>query len=145
MPRAVLYLTGAATTGLPATAGAYKGSFTCFPSDSTCTEAFAVKLNGTGTTSRNATLTTTMTVRVVRVMPGGLLLIQGDKHIQINSETQVITIRGLVRTADITMSNTVASTQIADMEVTLNGKGIVADAVRRPNVLYRILLGILPF
>ncbi len=103
------------------------------------------KLNGTGTTSRAATLTTTLTARVIRVMPGGLLLIQGDKNIQINSETQAITIRGLVRTADITTTNTVTSTQIGDLEVKLNGKGVVADAVRRPNILYRLLLGILPF
>jgi flagellar L-ring protein precursor FlgH len=103
------------------------------------------KLNGTGTTSRAATFTTTMTARVIRVMPGGLLLIQGDKNIQINSETQAITIRGLVRTADISTINTVASTQIGDLEVKLNGKGVVGDAVRRPNALYRILLGILPF
>jgi flagellar L-ring protein precursor FlgH len=103
------------------------------------------KLNGTGTTSRAATFTTTMTARVIRVMPGGLLLVQGDKNIQINSETQAITIRGLVRTADISTINTVASTQVGDLEVKLNGKGVVADAVRRPNALYRILLGILPF
>lgn len=103
------------------------------------------KLNGTGTTSRAATFTTTMTARVIRVMPGGLLLIQGDKNIQINSETQAITIRGLVRTADISTTNTVASTQIGDLEVKLNGKGVVGDAVRRPNALYRVLLGILPF
>jgi flagellar L-ring protein precursor FlgH len=103
------------------------------------------KLNGTGTTSRAATFTTTMTARVIRVMPGGLLLIQGDKNIQINSETQAITIRGLVRTADINTNNTVASTQIGDLEVKLNGKGVVGDAVRRPNALYRILLGALPF
>jgi flagellar L-ring protein FlgH len=103
------------------------------------------KLNGTGTTSRAATFRTTMTARVIRVMPGGLLLIQGDKNIQINSETQAITIRGLVRTADISTINTVASTQVGDLEVKLNGKGVVGDAVRRPNALYRILLGILPF
>lgn len=103
------------------------------------------KLNGTGTTSRAATLTTTMTARVIRVMPGGLLLIEGDKNIQINSEQQMITIRGLVRTADITTTNTVASNAIGDLEVKLNGKGVVGDAVRRPNILYRLLLGVLPF
>jgi flagellar L-ring protein precursor FlgH len=103
------------------------------------------KLNGTGTTSRAATFTTTITARVIRVMPGGLLLIQGDKNIQINSETQAITIRGLVRTADINTNNSVSSTQVGDLEVRLNGKGVVGDAVRRPNALYRLLLGILPF
>jgi flagellar L-ring protein precursor FlgH len=103
------------------------------------------KLNGTGTTSRGATLTATLTGRVVKVLPGGLLLIEGDKNIQVNSEQQSITVRGVVRTADISFANTVASTQVADMEVRVNGKGVIGDAIRRPNVLYRFILGLLPF
>jgi flagellar L-ring protein precursor FlgH len=103
------------------------------------------KLNGTGTTSRGATLTATLTARVVKVLPGGMLLLEGDKSIQVNSEQQVITVRGIVRTADISTANTVLSTQVADMEIRVNGKGVVGDAVRRPNLLYRILLGVLPF
>jgi len=31
------------------------------------------------------------------------------------------------------------------MEIRVNGKGVVSDAVRRPNILYRLLLGLLPF
>ena len=103
------------------------------------------KLNGQGTTTRNSTLNATLTARVVRVLPGGLLLVEGDKSLQINSEQQVISVRGIVRTTDVSTSNTVASTQIADMEIRVNGKGIVGDAIRRPNILYRLLLGVLPF
>jgi flagellar L-ring protein precursor FlgH len=103
------------------------------------------KLNGTGTTTRAATLNATLSARVVSVLPGGLLLIEGAKDLQINSEQQLITVRGVIRPADITTLNTVASTQIADMEIRLNGKGVVGDAVRRPNALYRFVLGLLPF
>jgi len=81
----------------------------------------------------------------VKVLPGGLLLIEGDKNIQVNSEQQSITVRGVVRTVDISNANTVASTQVADMEVRVNGKGVIGDAIRRPNVLYRMILGLLPF
>jgi flagellar L-ring protein precursor FlgH len=31
------------------------------------------------------------------------------------------------------------------MEIRVNGKGVVSDVVRRPNFLYRLLLGLLPF
>jgi flagellar L-ring protein precursor FlgH len=103
------------------------------------------KLNGTGTTTRTTTLATVLTARVVKVLPGGMLYIEGSKDLQVNSEQQAITVRGIVRTADITTTNTVGSTQIADMEIRLNGKGVVGDAIRRPNALYRFLLGILPF
>ncbi len=103
------------------------------------------KLNGTGTTSRTTTLNAVLSARVVKVLPGGLLFIEGSKDLQVNSEQQAITVRGIIRTADITTNNTVSSPQIADMEVRLNGKGIVNDAIRRPNFLYRLLLGLLPF
>ncbi len=103
------------------------------------------KLNGTGTTSRAATLSAVLSARVISVLPGGLLLIEGSKDLQVNSEQQLITVRGIVRNTDITTNNTVPSNQIADMEIRVNGKGIVGDAVRRPNALYRFLLGLLPF
>ncbi len=103
------------------------------------------KINGTGTTTRAATLTAVLTARVVKVLPGGLLFIEGSKDLQVNSEQQAITVRGIIRTADITTNNTVSSTQIGDMEIRVNGKGIVGDAVRRPNALYRLILGLLPF
>ncbi len=103
------------------------------------------KLNGTGTTTRAATLNAVLTARVVKVLPGGLLYIEGSKDLQVNSEQQAITVRGIIRTADITTTNTVSSTQVADMEIRLNGKGVVGDAIRRPNALYRLLLGLLPF
>ena len=103
------------------------------------------KLNGTGATTRAATLTAVLTARVVSVLPGGLLLIEGAKNLQVNSEQQSIVVRGIIRTTDISTLNTVPSTQIADMEIRVNGKGVVGDAIRRPNVLYRFLLGLLPF
>jgi hypothetical protein len=31
------------------------------------------------------------------------------------------------------------------MEIKVNGKGLIADSIRRPFFLYRILMGILPF
>jgi flagellar L-ring protein FlgH len=103
------------------------------------------ELNGQGSTNRSTTLTTNMTARVSRVLPNGFLLIEGSKNVQINSEWQVVTVRGVVRPADLTADNTVASQRIAQMEVKLDGKGVVNDAIRRPNYLYRLLLGLLPF
>ncbi len=103
------------------------------------------QLNGTGTTTRVATLDATLTARVVKVLPGGLLYIEGSKDLQVNSEQQAITVRGIIRTADLTTMNQIGSAQIADMEIQLNGKGVVGDAIRRPNALYRFLLGLLPF
>jgi len=102
-------------------------------------------LNGSGSTSRSTTLTTNMTARVVHVLPNGFLVIEGMKNVKINSEWQTVTVRGVVRPADLTSDNTVPSQRIAQLEVKLDGKGVVNDAIRRPNFLYRLLLGALPF
>lgn len=102
-------------------------------------------LNGQGATSRSTTLTTTLSARVVAVLPNGYLVIQGSKAVNVNSEDQVVTLRGIVRPVDLTTGNTISSTQVAQMELTINGKGVVTDSVRRPFVLWRALMGILPF
>ena len=103
------------------------------------------QLDGSGTTSRTTTLSTTLTARVAAVLPNGNLVIEGTKNVQINSENQTIVVRGVIRQADIGAGNAVPSNRLAQMEINLNGKGVVGDSIRRPNILYRILMGILPF
>jgi flagellar L-ring protein FlgH len=102
-------------------------------------------LNGTGTTSRQTTINTTVSARVTHVLPNGYLVLEGSKSVQINSESQVVTIRGVIRPSDLAHDNSIQSDRLAQMEIQLNGKGVVGDAIRRPNALYRFLLGLLPF
>jgi flagellar L-ring protein FlgH len=102
-------------------------------------------LDGSGTTSRTTTLTTTITARVIDVLPNGFLVVEGTKTVLVNSENQVVTLRGVVRPVDLSVANTVESGNIGQMELKINGKGVINDAVRRPNFLYRLLLGLLPF
>jgi flagellar L-ring protein precursor FlgH len=102
-------------------------------------------LDGQGTTSRETLLSTTLSARITHVLPNGYLVIEGAKDVQVNSERQIVTVRGVVRPFDVNSGNTVQSDRIAQLEVKINGKGVVGDAIRRPFFLYRILLGILPF
>jgi len=102
-------------------------------------------LKGSGTTSRGATLTTTLSARVTHVLPNGYLVLEGTKDVQVNTEFQQITLRGIIRPIDLDTSNNVSSTAIAQMELKINGKGVVGDAIHRPNFLYRFILGLLPF
>ncbi len=103
------------------------------------------QLDGQGATTRSTTLTTTLSARVTNVLPNGYLVVEGTKEIMVNSERQLVTLRGVVRPNDLSTANVVRSTQIAQLELRINGKGVVNDAVRRPFILYRILMGILPF
>jgi flagellar L-ring protein precursor FlgH len=102
-------------------------------------------LDGEGTTTRENTLTTTLSARVTNVLPNGYLLLEGTKTVMVNSELQVVTVRGVARPADISFDNQVVSDRLAQMEIRINGKGVVGDAIRRPFFLYRLLLGLLPF
>lgn len=103
------------------------------------------KMDGSGSTSRSNVLTTTLTGRVVEVLPNGDLVVQAIKDVGVNSEKHQIALRGIVRWNDVSLNNQVRSDRLAMMSIQLNGKGLVSDAIRRPNILYRILLGILPF
>jgi flagellar L-ring protein precursor FlgH len=100
------------------------------------------KLDGKGTTSRQTTLSTVVSARVAAVLPNGYLLVEGSKNVQINAEAQTVTIRGIVRPGDLASDNSVESNRLAQMEVKLNGKGVVNDAIKRPFFLFRILSGL---
>jgi flagellar L-ring protein precursor FlgH len=132
----------AAKATIPALAGLTRaaGPWTNLANLSTNTS-----LDGEGTTSRQTTFTTTLAARVTQVLPNGNLVVEAAKDIQVNSERQNVVVRGVVRPADIDTTNTVRSDHMAEVEVRINGKGVVNDVARRPNIVYRVLMGLLPF
>jgi flagellar L-ring protein precursor FlgH len=103
------------------------------------------QLSGQGTTSRGVVISTTLTARVSGVLPNGAMLVEATKDLEVNSERQTITVRGIVRPADVGSDNTVRSDHVGQLELRVNGKGVVGDAIKRPFILYRLLLGLLPF
>jgi flagellar L-ring protein precursor FlgH len=103
------------------------------------------QLQGAGTTTRQNTLSTTLSAEVTGVTANGTLIIEGRKAITVNGEKQVVLVRGIIRPDDVSPTNSVTSAQIASLEVSVNGKGVVGDSIRRPFILYRFLLGLLPF
>ncbi len=105
----------------------------------------AQQLDSQGSTGRQSILTATLTARVTRVLANGAMVIEGDKEVSVNSEHQVVHVRGVIRPFDVSTANSIPSDRVANLEVRVDGKGVVGDAIRRPNILYRILTGILPF
>jgi flagellar L-ring protein FlgH len=101
-------------------------------------------LNGQGATTRDTTLNATISTVVTQVLPNGSLVVQGTKNVKINSENQVLALRGIVRDVDLSPVNTVSSDRVAQMDLQVNGKGVVGDSVKRPFILYRLLMDILP-
>jgi flagellar L-ring protein precursor FlgH len=86
-----------------------------------------------------------LSARVTHVLPNGYLVVQGNKEVVVNSEHQMVVVRGVVRPADLATDNSIQSNQIAQMEIKVDGKGVVNDAIRRPFILWRLIMGLLPF
>ncbi len=115
------------------------------PLSNLLTTAGANSLDGSGTTTRNTAISTRMSARITQVLPNGYLVVEGNKDVLVNAERQMVTVRGVVRPSDLARDNSVPSDRLAEMQIRVNGKGVVNDAIKRPFFLYRLLLGLLPF
>jgi len=87
-------------------------------------------MSGSGSTTRNDSLTAQIAVTVKQVLPNGNLLVEGSRKVGMNKETQTITLTGVVRQQDISASNTVPSPLVSDAQIAFGGKGPVGDKQR---------------
>jgi flagellar L-ring protein precursor FlgH len=99
---------------------------------------------GDGTTSRDGTLTASITVTVVGIDTAGNLRVQGDKIITVNREEQYIVLSGMVRPEDIASDNTLQSARLADARIDYYGRGTVSDKQNVP-LVHRAFDWIWPF
>ncbi len=99
---------------------------------------------GEGSTSRETTLQTNLTARVIDVLPNGYLVVEGFREIHVNNENQSVYLTGVVRPEDIGPGNVVLSSAVGQMLVRVEGRGVVSQPIN-PGWLYRILNGVLPF
>lgn len=100
--------------------------------------------DGKGKTTRNTDVTATVASRVVRMLPGRVMQVEGARRVRVNNETQILVVRGLVRARDIRADNSVPSSSLAEAQIELYGEGVLADQ-QRPGWLTRILDNIWPF
>jgi flagellar L-ring protein FlgH len=102
-------------------------------------------LKGTGTANSQSLLQAKLAGRVVAVLPNGYLVVEAERQVSFNQQSQTIILRGIVRPGDIGSDNTVASTSLSDLELEMKGKGVIADSVRQPNLFMRLLMRIANF
>ena len=100
--------------------------------------------SATGKTKRENYVTTSLAARVLRVLPGGLLEIEGAREIRVNDETEYMVVRGMARAKDVDADNTILSTQLADASIEYYGKGVLADK-QKPGWFTRLMDNIWPF
>jgi flagellar L-ring protein precursor FlgH len=102
-------------------------------------------LNGQAQTASDSNFATSLAAQVVSVLPNGFLVIEAVRQMEVNNQRQTLVVHGVVRPSDVTVDNTVLSSQVNDLEVRLNGKGVLSDGVRPPNKLIRAILKLVGF
>ncbi len=89
------------------------------------------KLDAKADAQRSGTFTTTITATVIDVLPNGNLIVSGRRRLFVNQEEKMIEITGVVRPYDVSFSNTVLSSQIADARITFVGEGPLTEASKK--------------
>ena len=85
-----------------------------------------------------STFATNVSVRVVRTDELANLFLEGSKVVNLPDEKLVVFISGVARSRDVTPQNTILSSQLANLQVTMKSKGEAEDA-RHPTLFNRIL------
>jgi len=105
---------------------------------------FGNSFKGNGKTVRKEDLIASLTTQVIQVYPNGNLKIRGGKEVQVNDETQVIYLTGIIRPVDIMANNTIDSSQILNAKISYTGKGAVSDK-QSPGWMTRVIDNVWPF
>jgi flagellar L-ring protein precursor FlgH len=102
-------------------------------------------LNGQAQTTSDSSFTTSLAAQVVSVLPNGFLVVEAVRQMEMNNQRQILVVHGVVRPSDIAVDNSVLSSQVNNLEIKLNGKGVLSDGVRPPNKLIRAILKLVGF
>ena len=86
------------------------------------------KFTGTGKADQSNSLTGSISVTVVELLPNGDLKVRGEKRVTLNQGDEYVRLSGIVRPIDIDPSNTVSSDKLADASIMYTGNGSMADA-----------------
>lgn len=92
---------------------------------------FNNKYKTDGENEREDTFTTRIQATVIDVKPNGNLVLEATLEEQHDEEHFTITLTGVCRSEDVTASNSVLSTQIANLVLVEKNKGAVRDSATR--------------
>ena len=85
---------------------------------------------GTGAAGQQATLTGSVAVSVVEVMPNGNLVLRGEKQLALTEGSEIIQVAGIIRPDDVAPNNTVQSRRLANAQIAYRGSGDLANATK---------------
>lgn len=102
------------------------------------------EIKGDGKVDRKESIDVVFAAVVTQVLPNGNLVIEGSQEIRVSYELRRLTMRGIIRRADISSDNTIESKKIAELRVSYGGEGVVSD-VQQPRYGRQILDAVAPF
>lgn len=82
---------------------------------------------GRGSVNRKEEVKLSVAAIVTQILPNGNLVIDGSQEVRVNFETRVLTVTGVVRPEDISATNLVNHTQIAEARISYGGRGQLTD------------------
>lgn len=97
------------------------------PVSASSDDSFSAK----GNISNTNTVSGRLTVKIIEVKPNGQMVVQGTQSIKQNSDTQKITITGIIRPEDVASDNTILSSKVADAQLKIEGKGPISRKQRQ--------------
>ena len=100
--------------------------------------------SGAGNAAQSNSFTGSLAVTVTRVFPNGNMEVAGQKEITLNNGNEYVRVKGIVRPEDISATNIVSSTRLADAQIRYTGSGHLADA-SKPGWLSQLMRAISPF
>ena len=99
---------------------------------------------GTGSIARSESISLVVAAIITQVMPNGNFVISGAQEVRVNFEKRILTITGAVRPEDISASNIIKHTQIAEARIAYGGAGQLTD-VQQPRYGQQLFDVIFPF
>jgi len=83
---------------------------------------------GDSKTNQGNSLAGNISVHVLRVLPNGNLMIRGEKWMTLNNGDEYIRLTGIIRSQDISATNTIISSKVANARIQYAGTGAFAEA-----------------